>query len=285
MIDISVFRLRAFESRFIVPILNYFEEHPHDQAHARRSEFMLSIQAGETPDFGREHERVVPGLLRILLLAEGRLWIQRGIEIGYFSPRVEPLAAPEDDIGTAGLEALGVLLRMLGDSYPFSEADATEFPENLSDAIEDLTDSRLDFLGLTLLVSKDFWKIRMAELRDLASILRDRPDVTLSSRFMDRVSWAFQGPEAKLLPSGLPSDWRAAATERNPEWARLQELEEVRLEILQAAKRIGPDEQGSIQLRTSFALDEATQLDGEGSHKPGGDERTLRMIFDIPDES
>jgi hypothetical protein len=149
-----------------------------------------------------------PSRLFLALRAEADLWVHDGIRIGYF--RGQPKA--ESNINA--LRNLGIEVYAAREPLGY---DISRFAREISQAQDDLTDARAEFLTLVFFEAEEQFSSRRMELVELSSSLRRRPWLRFSVEVVDRVAWALDGAD---LPGptelDLPWSWRSDLS--HPAW-------------------------------------------------------------------
>ncbi|MHA7209550.1 hypothetical protein [Arthrobacter sp. MDT1-65] len=191
------YRLRSFEAAYVQPLLRFIENDSTNQ---------------EEPSGGN---------LRLLLLREMANWIDMGQWCGYFSSNIQRLSIKHgihdirevtQDLNKFDEDRMDLVnCSWVLQDDPRSLSFDGSFGEAIQASMEDLTDERMEFLRLYLFSSSTEWEHAVGEVAVVAeevALGRRR----IPQRMMDRVTWAFHGPESELrLESvALPSDWRVA---------------------------------------------------------------------------
>lgn len=231
--DPNLYRLRAFELGILQPLRSYLREHGEEVLNAT----VLAVDTGRVPldEVGSSI------LLRALLMAEYRDWIDYGQYWGHFPSDVpytdEWPAGSNDDFEPDAFERLRYFSQIDGDKMFLS----WEFDRAWASAVMDLTPERIEYLRLTLVASQEDWSTRARELITLSEQLHQFPEMTLTDEAIARVSWALSGAESQLTDAvGTPSYWRSGgAAERFSPTSAYRELilEGVRRRLLDAARQ------------------------------------------------
>jgi conflict system STAND superfamily ATPase/SIR2-like protein len=168
-VDPALFRLRAFEVEWLEPLLN--------DLHDRSTEVTL--------DRGRM-EWDSATLLLYALIAEAYRWLTVGRQVGYFAqtyPSTSPLllADPPE------LERLLSAIRSPTELPP--GLGIREFARALSEARDDLTAERREFLRLVCFTEEAEWFERLKQISTLAEEITARPEGFAPSEIVDKVAW------------------------------------------------------------------------------------------------
>lgn len=218
LLDIAAYRLRAFEAGFIAPRLKTVRQSLDLEEHA----------IPWTTAAGRD-SKLSHLIIQLCLLREAAEWVREGRRVGYFSSSIEPLPIVLEGKDIIQLDELKLFMKGQSENIanvatdPSEDSAASNFGTMLHDAIEDLTEDRIEFLRLVVLTDENEWHNSLEMLRlfndDVESQLsrngtkRDGArSVSLQvSSQVDALSWALSGPESNLAPSKMPSDWRSDA--------------------------------------------------------------------------
>ncbi len=260
VVDPALFRLRAFERGSVRPL-----------------QVALGLPEGpleDDPFEGFQPRSVVQ--LAALLLVELDAWIAVGQESGYFAPCPED-RSPDSPLGLESLrERFAPFVPLARPDERFS---AETFAQILGPTLDDLTPARRGYLWRLHFEGDDAWHVQLRRVQSVAEELARRPGLSLDTAQADAIAWALDGAESAVGPMGLPSDWRAGITDSQtaftvPSWReqgrryfflaafkhtpetleRLDELAQVRGQLLRAAQWIAEDELTSAQLRTAAEL-------------------------------
>jgi len=203
----GAFRLHAFHEGWILPI-----------------EAQLGYSA-------RDWHSSAAGRLSATLVEEGYEWIRIGQEVGYFDVVDVERAHPH-----LGAEPRN---RVAADS---SGIDGPEqFAWLLSEAQDDLSRPRRDFLESMVFADERTFRERLAPAETLARQLSDDPQLRFSDEVVDQIQWLLDGSESDLddQPS-TPASWRGANLVRRPavdedyatRWSDVTRVREAILEAL-----------------------------------------------------
>lgn len=225
------YRLRSFEMAHVRPHIERFEE-------LGRGNWLNNVYF---PSAWPE------GALRLFLLREASNWIRMGQQCGYFSAELAPLPIgqirlPRSDWGILGvdvshLDQMRIQSLWSQDWTTLDGGDA--FGEELTLAMEDLTDDRLEFLRLFFFSEETEWAEKLVELAAFARVV-DGSKPPFSAELIDqvdKVAWALQGPESTLHEfHGFPADWRVQGVLGRSEMLRAESLEGYRNTISTAVE-------------------------------------------------
>jgi hypothetical protein len=165
----ALFRLRAFEVEWLEPLLADLHDRSTESALAR----------------GRM-EWDSTALLLYALIAEAYRWLTVGQQVGYFahtypSTSYLSLADPPE------LERLLSTIRSQPELPP--GLGIREFARALSEARDDLTAERREFLRLVCFTEEAEWFERLKQISTLAEEITARPDGFAPSEIVDEVTW------------------------------------------------------------------------------------------------
>jgi hypothetical protein len=256
VVDPTLFRLRAFEADWVEPL---------------KSRFGRSIEADASSESGRGAK------LSIVLLFEAQSWIDVGQLMGYF-----PAAADADDsLGRVQIEGES-LERYVedGESLPFvfepheslshvdPDVGPLSYERELTQALDDLTPERTEFLHMFFFSTDTEWEERLAKVREFAGELHRRPGSIVASDLLDSVAWCLSGPQSQFNRGEIlfPADWRSATLRppnrrHEPRFEfRDDELMEIRADIRAATAWFAEDERTSAEIR--LAAEEPRRIRG-----------------------
>ena len=93
-----------------------------------------------------------------------------------------------------------------------ARVDSVEFGYLLSEAQDDLTAERREFLDLVLFAEGAEWRQRMRQVSQFTRGLVEKPHATVPHVVMDSIGWILDGAESEISsgPPYLPAAWRAA---------------------------------------------------------------------------
>jgi hypothetical protein len=168
-VDPALFRLRTFEVEWLEPLLNDLYDRSAESTLAR----------GRMESDGT-------ALLLHALIAEAYRWLTVGQQVGYFaqtSPSTSPLSLAEP----LELEWLLSAIRSQAELPP--GLGIREFARALSEARDDLTAERREFLRLVCFAEEVEWLERMEQIRRLAEEFAARPEEFAPSEIVDEVTW------------------------------------------------------------------------------------------------
>jgi hypothetical protein len=155
------------------------------------------------------------GRLNATLVEEGYEWIRVGQEVGYFDAVDVERAHPH-----LGAEAHD---RVAAD--PSAIDGPEQFGWLLSEAQDDLSEPRRDFLESMLFADARTFRERLAPAETLAEQLLGDPQLRFSDEVVDQIQWLLDGSKSGLddQPS-TPASWRGASLDRhlvaNEDYAR-----------------------------------------------------------------
>lgn len=163
-IDPALFRLRAFESDWLAPLL-----------------------------------RATDSSLTRLLAAEAEQWITLGQRVGFFAQ------TPQRDATRGGRSP------EFDRFFAPGEVEPSNFAGILSDAQDDLTSARREFLRLLLFAPEpEFERAVEGLFRLETAVAEPRGDFALAE-LVDTAEWALQGAESLIrTPSVHPAHWRSS---------------------------------------------------------------------------
>jgi len=138
--------------------------------------------------------------LDALLVEEAYHWIVLGQRLGYFadSPSINDQIRPtpkHDGFFDDGMDL-----------------PASEFARYLSDAQEDLTPERREFLHLILFADGEQFQNRHRQLSKLHALIVDQTQQHVAASVMDEVAWGLVGAESQLVDrlASHPARWRSS---------------------------------------------------------------------------
>ena len=136
--------------------------------------------------------------LDALLVEEASHWVLLGQRLGYFAD------SPSIKIGQTQKRD-----GFFGDRM---DLPASEFARHLSDAQEDLTAERREFLHLILFADDEQFQDRHRQLSELHALIVDRTQEHVAAAVMDDVAWGLVGAESQLVDSRAthPARWRSS---------------------------------------------------------------------------
>lgn len=282
-VDPRKYRLRAFENNFVKPILSYLEQEPFLELEAQRTLFFegLLTRSGEPGPLGDQSAAASVGLMQARLLAEASDWIRIGLDIGYFSPEIDPIPLSFGGIDFHHdrrlLQAFWQARRR-HDRPRVYDVDQLTFERDLTAATEQLDDrGNMELLRLLYFANQREWEERLELLVELASNLERRPEASYSDALMEELRWAFfEDFDPTLYPYKLgPSSWRDirqfTPLSGGSGAGRFDQLSAVRDRIAAAAEKIGSGDDST----TSVLL--ASLLQTERTGRP--DRLNLSLIF------
>jgi SIR2-like domain len=165
----ALFRLRTFEAEWLEPLLNDL----YDRA------AKAALSRGYTEPDGT-------GLLLYALIAEAYHWLTIGQQVGYFAqakPSTSPLLLAEPP-------ELEWLLRAIRSQTELPPGlGIQEFARALSEARDDLTAERREFLRLVCFAEEIEWFERLEQIWTLADELTAQPEGFARSEITDKVTW------------------------------------------------------------------------------------------------
>jgi hypothetical protein len=176
----SLFRLRAFELSWRTPMMR----------RASRSTLVGDRRA----------------LLYSVLVLETDRWLALGQRVGYFAD-IPFATSPARDPTARRAESWSD--RLWSGGEPPTDLDPLTFSCELTEATEQLTPARLEFLALILFEPYKVFQARLGEVRELADAITRRPWLSVPPRAVDRVAWSLDGaafPDSALRWS--PAFWR-----------------------------------------------------------------------------
>lgn len=223
------------------------------------------------------------GILRMFLLRESTNWIQMGRQYEFFSTDLEPFPirfgrlegyglSPDSSVGQIPFSG-ELNYKSLNDVWfkDWSRARADTymaFDEALMEAMDALSQDRLEFLRLYLFADDAEWKDKIAELAVIQSLLEGGERSAFPGEFMDGVTWAFDGLESDLDHYGYPSDWRATSfSDIRLDSARAESLGGILHSIESSVRKILETES-----EQALADGEHVRESQEGFRQAGGDD-------------
>lgn len=190
-----------------------------------------------------------PSELNAVLAAEAQRWLSLGMDVGYFAEA--PLVGPQF-AGPLPEEVAGFFQGEL----PI--IDIADFGLALTQAQDDLTLERREFLDLVFFADDAVWHSHLHEVWELAGALAGRPTLRLSAEAMDSVSWSLEGAASHIAGGTvyLPAHWRSSDQPFiQAMWPlaqeRLASLNDARDAIAAAADSLAADDTASIKLPTA----------------------------------
>lgn len=282
MPDIAAYRLRAFEAGFIVPRLKIVQQS------LNQDESAISWTRADGRDSKLSHV-----LIQLCLLREAAEWVREGRSLGYFSSLIDPLPIVLNGKDVSRLDELEFFMQgpteNTAHELPQSLADkaALAFDIRLHNAIEDLTDDRIEFLRLIIFTNENEWQHSLEMLRSFNDEMESKislhnrapggaPSTFLhTSSQVDALSWAFSGAESYLPPSKLPSDWRSDPEIRaRISDSRLSDLMEERGRLRRLVETLSSfEEQPSISDAQSQQIRQSTGTADRATHRVNDDSR------------
>jgi tetratricopeptide (TPR) repeat protein len=248
-VDPAHFRLRAFEVEWLEPLKTELSDLPHRSA-------------GESDG---------TALLLHVLIAEADRWITIGQQVGYFA-QTSPSAHPAARAEFPELEWLLNAIR----SQPElpSGLSVREFARALSEARDDLTADRREFLRLVYFTAEKEWDERLNQIREFAEQVAKRPEDLPASEIVERAMWGLDELGGDVSGEDTLSSTESAAS-MDSETSATIELQH----HLPAKWRLGSfallAKQSPIAERRLAALDEVRASIAATIHGPSQGERGL----------
>ena len=169
-VDPALFRLRAFEVEWLEPLLNDLYDDLSTEA---------ALARGRMESDGT-------ALLLYALIAEAYRWLTVGQQVGYFA-QTYPSTSPLSLADPPELERLLSTIRSQPELPP--GLGIREFARALSEARDDLTAERREFLRLVCFAEEVEWLERLKQIRTLTEELTARPEGFTPSEIVDKAAW------------------------------------------------------------------------------------------------
>lgn len=166
----------------------------------------------------------------LTLVYESEDWLEIGQATGFFSPGAEYRRSVEIFEGLEG--------RTRAQSYSDAKLiPLAEFSSAIDQAMDDLTDDRLEHLRLLLFAPDREWQLRIARLETIVDLFASNREIRLPPAVVDDIEWALSGAETDVRSVRLPCAWRTADSLASTD--RGQELAEVHARLRGIAARVG----------------------------------------------
>ena len=169
-VDPALFRMRTFEVEWVEPLKAELSK--------------LLDRSVDTTQTRAKSDGTV--LLLHVLITEADRWLAIGQQVGYFA-QASPSAYPSS---LAEAPELKLFLNAISSQTELPPGlGVREFARALSEARDDLTTERREFLRLVCFAEEAEWIERLNRIRALAQRLTDRPEELPPPEMVDEVTW------------------------------------------------------------------------------------------------